>query len=45
MEQCGEGSILVSACDNGVFYDADKFLDLVNDESNDIIVWTYQQLY
>jgi hypothetical protein len=31
-------SILVSACDNGVFYDADKFLELVNDEENDIIV-------
>lgn len=45
VEQCGEGSILVSACDNGVFYDADKFLDLVNDEDNDIIVWTYRNNY
>lgn len=45
VEHCGEGSILVSACDNGVFYDADKFLELVNDETNDIIVWTYRNNY
>jgi len=45
VEQCGNTSILVSACDNGVFYDADKFVDLVNDESNDIIVWTYRNNY
>lgn len=38
-------SILVSACDNGVFYDADKFLGLVNDTSNDIIVWSYKNNY
>jgi NDP-sugar pyrophosphorylase family protein len=40
-----DNSILISACDNGVFYDADKFLDLVNDEENDIIVWTYRNNY
>ena len=40
-----DSSILVSACDNGVLYDADKFLDLVNDEENDIIVWTYRNNY
>ena len=45
VDECGSGSILVSACDNGVFYDADKFLELVNDESNDIIVWTYRNNY
>ena len=45
VEQCEDGSILVSACDNGVFYDADKFLELVNDQSNDIIVWTYRNNY
>ena len=45
VEECEDGSILVSACDNGVFYDADKFLELVNDESNDIIVWTYRNNY
>jgi len=46
VEQCDpDNSILISACDNGVFYDADKFLDLVNDEDNDIIVWTYRNNY
>jgi len=40
-----DSSILVSACDNGVFYDADKFLQLVEDETNDIIVWTYRNNY
>ena len=40
-----EKSILVSACDNGVLYDADKFLELVNDENNDIIVWSYRNNY
>ena len=45
VDQCESESILVSACDNGVFYDADKFLELVNDESNDIIVWTYRNNY
>ena len=46
VEQCDpDNSILVSACDNGVFYDADKFLDLVNDEDNDIIAWTYRNNY
>ncbi len=45
VEHCGDGSILVSACDNGVFYDADKFLDLVEDNTNDIVVWTYRNNY
>ena len=45
VDECGGGSILVSACDNGVFYDADKFMDLVNDQTNDIIVWTYRNNY
>jgi len=46
IEQCDpDSSILISACDNGVFYDADKFLDLVNDKENDIIVWTYRNNY
>ena len=46
VEQCDpDSSILISACDNGVFYDADKFLELVNDKSNDIIVWTYRNNY
>ena len=45
VDHCNDGSILVSACDNGALYDADKFLDLVNDEENDIIVWTYRNNY
>jgi len=38
-------SILVSACDNGVLYDGDKLLELVNDPGNDIIVWSYKNNY
>jgi NDP-sugar pyrophosphorylase family protein len=34
--------ILISACDNGVYYDSAKYLELVNDESIDIIVWTFR---
>ena len=40
-----EESILISACDNGMFYDADKFLELVNDKTNDIIIWSYRNNY
>jgi dTDP-glucose pyrophosphorylase len=40
-----EESIIVSACDNGVFYDEKKFLDLVEDKTNDIIVWSYKNNY
>ncbi len=38
-------SILVSACDNGVLYNENKFLDLVNDDENDVIVWSYRNNY
>lgn len=38
-------SIIISACDNGVFYDENKFLDLFNDQTNDIIVWSYKNNY
>lgn len=34
--------ILISACDNGVYYNANKYLEMVNDESIDIIVWTFR---
>lgn len=34
--------ILISACDNGVYYDSNKYLEIVNDESIDIIVWTFR---
>ena len=42
LELVEDGSILVSACDNGITYDETKLIDLVNDESNDIIVWSYR---
>lgn len=35
-------SILISACDNGVYYDTEKYLELYNDESIDVIVWTFR---
>jgi NDP-sugar pyrophosphorylase family protein len=38
-------SILISACDNGMFYDVDKFIELVNDKTNDIIIWSYRNNY
>ena len=34
--------IIVSACDNGVFYDASMFGRMVEDNSNDIIVWSFR---
>ena len=37
-----ESPVLISACDNGVYYDSDKYLEMVNDESIDIIVWTFR---
>jgi bifunctional N-acetylglucosamine-1-phosphate-uridyltransferase/glucosamine-1-phosphate-acetyltransferase GlmU-like protein len=36
-----ENPILISACDNGVYYDVKKYQELVDDESNDIIVWSF----
>ena len=37
-----ESPVLISACDNGVYYDSEKYLEMVNDESIDIIVWTFR---
>jgi bifunctional N-acetylglucosamine-1-phosphate-uridyltransferase/glucosamine-1-phosphate-acetyltransferase GlmU-like protein len=34
--------ILISACDNGVYYNTKKYQDLLDDLSNDIIVWTFR---
>lgn len=34
--------ILVSACDNGAYYDVDAYMSLYNDESIDIIVWSFR---
>ncbi len=45
LEKVDKQSFIVSTCDNGVFYDSDKFLDLVNDLSNDIIIWSYRNNY
>ncbi len=33
--------ILISACDNGVYYDVDKYNQLVNDPTVDVIVWAF----
>jgi NDP-sugar pyrophosphorylase family protein len=37
-----EKPILISACDNGVYYDVEEYMKLVNDESIDIIVWSFR---
>jgi len=37
-----DNPILISACDNGVYYDSKKYLEMVNDESIDIIVWSFR---
>jgi len=34
--------ILISACDNGVYYDVNKYQKLIDDVSNDIIVWSFR---
>jgi len=33
---------LISACDNGVYYDVKKYQELVDDKNNDIIVWSFR---
>ena len=38
-------SILLSACDNGALYDSDKFADLIENQDNDIVVWSYRNNY
>lgn len=37
-----DNPILISACDNGVYYDADEYQKLLDDQSIDIIVWTFR---
>jgi NDP-sugar pyrophosphorylase family protein len=37
-----EKPILITACDNGVYYDMNKYKQLVDDVNNDIIVWTFR---
>ena len=33
--------VLISACDNGVYYDINKYNDLLNDTNVDIIIWSF----
>lgn len=37
-----EKPILISACDNGVYYDVEKYQNLVDNVNNDIIVWSFR---
>ena len=37
-----EKPILISACDNGVYYDTKKYNELLNDSNVDIIVWSFR---
>lgn len=37
-----EKPILISACDNGVYYDIKKYQNLVDDNTNDVIVWSFR---
>lgn len=39
---CMEKPILISACDNGVYYNKEKYAELLADETIDIIVWTFR---
>lgn len=41
-EICPEIPIQISACDNGVAYDVEKYQATVDDETNDVIVWTFR---
>ena len=34
--------VLISACDNGVYYNMEKYQTLLADETNDVIVWTFR---
>ena len=34
--------ILISACDNGIYYDDKKLQNILDDEKIDIIVWTFR---
>jgi NDP-sugar pyrophosphorylase family protein len=36
-----EQSILISACDNGVYYNPSDYYTLVDDDSIDVIVWSF----
>ena len=34
--------IMISACDNGVSYNKEKYLEIMNDETVDVIVWSFR---
>lgn len=34
--------IIISACDNGIYYDTKKCNEMINDESIDVIVWSFR---
>jgi bifunctional N-acetylglucosamine-1-phosphate-uridyltransferase/glucosamine-1-phosphate-acetyltransferase GlmU-like protein len=37
-----DNPILISACDNGIFYDNNKLQELIDNTNIDIIVWTFR---
>jgi bifunctional N-acetylglucosamine-1-phosphate-uridyltransferase/glucosamine-1-phosphate-acetyltransferase GlmU-like protein len=37
-----EKPILITACDNGVYYNVNKYKELIDDLQNDIIVWSFK---
>jgi len=37
--------VLISACDNGVYYDINRYNELVNDKNVDIIIWSFSNNY
>lgn len=37
-----DNPILISACDNGVYYDTKKYKELLLDETIDVIVWSFR---
>lgn len=37
-----ESSILISACDNGVYYNKEEYNKMLHDKNVDVIVWTFR---
>lgn len=37
-----DDAVFISACDNGVYYDVEKYQQLVDDKSVDVIVWSFR---
>jgi NDP-sugar pyrophosphorylase family protein len=36
-----DNPIMISACDNGVYYNIDDYIKILNDDSVDIIIWSF----